>query len=170
LTLTVADSTLHVSAGGGTVDLGISETAPSSASSASITIRGLPYYETITDGLGDTFSGSRWHGIKITEAQVASGLTLTSHYYGTDNPVATLRITANDTVAGVTSHSATQYLTVIDPPATSTSAATTSKLALLNQFIASGFDHHSGSAPMMSNVATAFGHDDAFLTSPRHAA
>jgi hypothetical protein len=165
-TLTIAASTLHVSAGGGTVDLGITETAPSSASSASITITGLPSYETITDGFGDTFSGSGRHGITITEAQVNSGLTLTSNYQGTQNPVATLQITANDTVAGVTSHSATQSLIVIDPPATS--AATTGRLALLNQYIASGFDNHSGSAPLMSNVAAAFAHDS-FLTSPRHA-
>jgi hypothetical protein len=38
----------------------------------------------------------------------------------------------------------------------------------MNQYIASGFGNHSGSAPLMSNVASAPGHDD-FLTSPRHA-
>jgi len=170
LTLAIADSTLHVSAGGGTVGLGITETAPSSATAASITITGLPRYETITDGLGDTFSGGR-HGIKISEAQVNSGLTLTSNYQGTSDPTATLQITANDTVAGVASHSAAQTLTVIDPPATSTAASTTTtgQLALLNQYIAGGFDHHSGGAPLMSNVAASFAHDDSFLTSSRHA-
>ena len=170
LTLAIADSTLHVSAGGGTVDLGIKESAPSSATAASITITGLPRYETITDGLGDTFSGGR-HGIKISEAQVNSGLTLTSNYQGTSDPTATLQITANDTVAGVASHSAAQTLTVIDPPATSTAASTTTtgQLALLNQYIAGGFDHHSGGAPLMSNVAASFAHDDSFLTSSRHA-
>jgi len=170
LTLAIADSTLHVSAGGGTVDLGIKESAPSSATAASITITGLPRYETITDGLGDTFSGGR-HGIKISEAQVNSGLTLTSNYQGTQDPTATLQITANDTVAGVSSHSAAQTLTVIDPPATSTAASTTTtgQLALLNQYIAGGFDHHSGGAPLMSNVAASFAHDDSFLTSSRHA-
>jgi hypothetical protein len=170
-TLTIADTSLHVTGGGGTVDLGIKEAAPSSATSASVTIRGLPWYETITDGFGNTFSGGRHRPITLSQAQVNSGLTLTSNYQGTQDPVATLSITANATVGGVTVHSATQTITVIDPPPASASntAATVGKVALLNQYIASGFDINSGNAPLMSNVASAFGHGDSFLTSPRHA-
>ena len=164
-TLTVADSTLHVSGGGGRVDLGIKESAPSSASSASVTISGLPRYETITDGLGDRFHG---RSITLTEAQVNSGLTLTSYYHGTGTPTATLSLTASDTVGGVTSTSAAKTITVIDPPA-ATSTSTTSKVALLHQYMASGFDHHWDCAPLMSNVAAAFAHGDSFLTSPHHA-
>ena len=168
-TLTVADSSLNVTGGGGTVDLDITESSPA-GSTASITITGLPRYETITDGSGDTFSG---RSINITQAEVNSGLTLTSNYEGRRHPVATLQITANDTVAGVASQSATQTLTVTDPPpastATATATTTTSQLALLNQYIAGGFDNHSGSAPLMSNVAAGFAHDESFLTSSRHA-
>ena len=166
LTLAIDSPTLNVTGGGGQVQLGIHETAPDSATSASITIKGLPWYETITDRSHHTYSGG--HTIKISADQV-EGLILTSNYQGTRDPVATLQITANATVAGVTSHSPTKTLIVTDPPATSTSTATTGKLALLNQYIASGFDNHSGGAPLMSNVASAFGHDDSFLTSPRHA-
>ena len=164
LAITIADSTLHVTGHGGTVGLGITETAPSAASSASITITGLPRYETITDKDTERFHGS---SVTISKAEVNSGLTLTSNYWGHGHPVATLQVTANDTVGGVTSHSATKSITVIDPPP-ATSTSTTSKLALLNQYMASGFDNHSGSAPLMSNGAMAFGHDASFFAAPRH--
>jgi hypothetical protein len=84
---------------------------------------------------------------------------------GTNDPVATPPVTTN-----VTPPSTTPTITVTDPPATSASTATSGRLALLNQFIASGFDQNSVSAPLTSNFVGAFGHNDWFLTSPRHAA
>ena len=48
----------HVTGRGGTVAMNITETAPSSATAVSLKITGLPTYETISDGLGDTFTGS----------------------------------------------------------------------------------------------------------------
>jgi hypothetical protein len=167
-TLTIDNTTLHVTGGGGRVALGIHETSVANSTNDHITITGLPSYESIHDHLGHRFSGS---SIDIPQADVASGLTLTSRYTGTGHPVATLNITAHETVGGVDVASAPKTLTVIDPPpsAGTTSAATVGKLALLNQYMASGFDNHSASAPLMSNVASAFGHGDSFLTSPRHA-
>lgn len=114
-TLTIAHSSLTVAAGG-IVALGIHETAPSYASSATVKITGLPSYETILEGKGDTFKGS---SITLTEAQVNSGLTLASHYTGAGHPTATLMINASDTIAGVTKTTAARTIVVVDPAATS---------------------------------------------------
>jgi hypothetical protein len=148
--------------------LGVSVTAPDSASDVTVTIKGLPRYESITDGLGDRFHGS---SITLTKAQVDSGLTLTSFYRGTGHPVATLTITASDTVGGVTSSSASQSIVVTDPPpdsSTTTSTATTGKVALLNQYIAGGFTSDAQTAVMQFDAAARFGGSDSFLSRPHH--
>ncbi|MDI9847766.1 hypothetical protein QM467_06830 [Rhodoblastus sp. 17X3] len=163
-TVTIADTSLDVTGRGGTVDLGISVTAPDSASDVTVTIKGLPRYESITDGLGDRFHGS---SITLTKAQVDSGLTLTSFYRGTGHPVATLSITASDTVGGVASSSASQSIVVTDPPP-ATSPATTNKLALLNQYIASGFSSDAQTAAMHFDAAARFGGNESFLARPQH--
>ncbi|RBP07120.1 beta-glucanase (GH16 family) [Roseiarcus fermentans] len=114
-TVAVADRTLSVTEGGGTVALGISVTAPAASTSTLVTIEGLPAYETVTDALDHkTFAGDK---ITLTKAQVDSGLTLTSSYRGDAKPTALLTIYATDTIAGVQSRSATQTLIVVDPPA-----------------------------------------------------
>jgi hypothetical protein len=108
-TLTIANHTLTVTARGGSVRMGISETAPSSATNVTLKITGLPKYEVISDGLGHSFSGS---SITMTKAEVDSGLKLTSYYHGNQHPVATLQVSASDT-AGT---SAPQTIRVDDPP------------------------------------------------------
>jgi hypothetical protein len=163
-TVTIADSSLDVTGRGGEVDLGISVTAPDSASDVTVTIKGLPRYESITDGLGDRFHGS---SITLTKEQVDSGLTLTSTYRGTGHPVATLSISASDTVGGVASTSASQSIVVTDPPA-ATSTATTGKVALLNQYIAGGFASEAQTAAMHFDAAARFGGHDSFLARPQH--
>ena len=123
-TLSIAHSSLTVAGGGGTVDMGIKVTAPASATATTVTITGLPWYERITDKLdGSTFRGS---SITLSEAQVDSGLTLKSRYTGTGHPVATLTITASDTIGGVTSVSAPKTITVTDPPASTPTAGSAS--------------------------------------------
>ena len=118
-TLSIADSSLSIAGHGGTVDLGISVTAPASATAITVTITGLPKYETITDSLdGKIFSGS---SITLSEAEVDSGLTLTSQYRGSKHPVATLTIAASDQMGGVSTTSAPQSIKVTDPT-TSTDA------------------------------------------------
>jgi hypothetical protein len=112
-TLTIADASLTVAKHGGTVALGISETAPSGATDVTAKITGLPSYETIKDKLdGTTFSGS---SITLSEAEVDSGLTLTSNYRGSGHPVATLTVTGSDLVGGVAATSAPQSIEVTDP-------------------------------------------------------
>jgi hypothetical protein len=94
-------------------------TAPASATAITVTITGLPKYETITDSLdGKIFSGS---SITLSEAEVDSGLTLTSQYRGSKHPVATLTIAASDQMGGVSTTSAPQSIKVTDPT-TSTDA------------------------------------------------
>jgi hypothetical protein len=112
-TITLADTALTVERHGGTVAMGISETAPTGATDVTATITGLPSYETIKDKLdGETFSGS---SVTLSEAEVESGLTLTSHYRGSGNPVSTLTITGSDLDGGVTETSAAQTIKVTDP-------------------------------------------------------
>jgi hypothetical protein len=112
-TITLANTALTVERHGGTVAMGISETAPTGATDVTVNIAGLPSYETIKDKLdGETFSGS---SVTLSEAEVESGLTLTSHYRGSGHPVATLTVTGSDLDGGVTETSAAQTIKVTDP-------------------------------------------------------
>jgi hypothetical protein len=118
--VTVADHSLSVSPGG-KVSLGISVSTPKAGDNVSVTISGLPKYETITDKLdGKTFSGS---SVTLTAAEVNSGLTLNnSSRHG--SPTATLTVTAHDST-GTPATSAAQTITVKDPPATTSSGSST---------------------------------------------
>lgn len=114
--LVVADNTLSVSPGGA-IDLGIDVSTTDKNDLVSVTITGLPRYETITDGLGHVHRGNN---ITLTAAEVDSGLTLKSNYHGTGSPSATLSVTATgkDPVTGTSVTSPVQTITVVDPPAT----------------------------------------------------
>ena len=117
---------------GGTVDLGVSVTAPAGSTATTVTIAGLPSYETITDKLdGKTFSRS---SITLSAAEVDSGLTLTSHYEGSGAPSATLTITARDTIGGFIGNSTPETITVKDPPG-SYADAPAQALFLMNPFL-----------------------------------
>ena len=129
-TLTIANSNLTVTGNGGTVSLGISVTAPAASTATTVTIAGLPAYESISDKLdGKSFAGT---SITLSAAEANSGLTLKSSYTGTGHPSATLTITATDTIAGVTSVSAAKTMIVVDPPASASgsgAAPLTTRLA-----------------------------------------
>jgi hypothetical protein len=113
--VTIAEKTIGVTEDGGTVNLGLSVTAPASPTATTVTITGLPSYDAITDKLdGKTFSGS---SITLTAAQVDSGLTLTSRYDGSGHPSAALTIRARDTIGGFIGNSTPETNTVDDPPA-----------------------------------------------------
>jgi cysteinyl-tRNA synthetase, unknown class len=170
-TLTIANSTLSVTGRGGTVGLGISVTAPASSTATTVKIQGLPSYERITDNYdGKIFKGA---SITLSEAEVDSGLTLTSRYKGSGHPSATLTVTASDTIGGVTSVSAPRTLTVNDPPpSASTAAASTDELhgfalghnAGLDADTAwhvSGAGHHTGLAALLSGGNMGFEHGSA---------
>ncbi|MBR0795965.1 heparin lyase I family protein [Bradyrhizobium jicamae] len=170
--LTIADKTLTVTEGGGTVGLGthVSTTDPHDV--VTVNIKGLPSYETITDKLdGRTFSGTN---VTLTAAEVNSGLTLHSYYRGSGTPVATLTLTATgkDSVTGTVASSASQTIAVTDPAPTTAPGPTSSLVnhgfALLNQHLASNtgrLDH--GQIEAAISHGEGFAHDGV-LTRPQH--
>jgi autotransporter passenger strand-loop-strand repeat protein len=115
-TLTIGNLSLFVAAGG-SVPLPVSVASFDSDDKVSVTIAGLPAFETITDALDKkTFAGA---SVTLTAAEVNSGLTLHSTYGGSGQPIDTLTLTAANT-AGESSTSAAQTITVTDPPSTQT--------------------------------------------------
>jgi uncharacterized protein YcsI (UPF0317 family) len=117
-TLTISNHSITVAAGG-SVALPITEATSDSDDTLTLTVAGLTSYETITDKHDSTvFSGS---SVTLTSAEVSSGLTLHSNYAGTGHPVNTLTVTANNTTSGEAVSSASQTITVTDPPPSSTS-------------------------------------------------
>ena len=119
-TVTIADNTLTVDAGG-SVSLPISVTPANGHTS--VTITGLTSYELVTDSLDHKiFTPGSDGSITLSAAEVNSGLSLASSYTGTDHPVNTLTVTAGEKIGGHTVTSTAQTITVTDPPATSTSS------------------------------------------------
>ncbi|ESY82520.1 hypothetical protein X740_06810 [Mesorhizobium sp. LNHC221B00] len=178
--LTIADPTLKVNGGGGTVDLGVEVTTTDPNDVVTVNITGLPRYETITDKLdGKTFRGGN---ITLTAAQVDSGLTLQSNYGGWDQPVATLKLTATakDPATGAVATASPQTMTITDPrPAattadhrhatgTATASLASHSFALLNQYLAghSGRADHGQIVASLSNGAN--WNQDLYLTRPHH--
>jgi hypothetical protein len=115
-TLTISNHAITVAAGG-SVALPITEATSDTDDTLTLSIAGLTSYETITDKHDSTvFSGS---SVTLTSAEVSSGLTLHSSYTGTGHPVNTLTVTANNTTSGEAVSSASQTITVTDPPPSS---------------------------------------------------
>jgi hypothetical protein len=166
--LSVEDKTLSVNAGG-KVDLGVDVSTTDKDDVVSVNIKGLPRYETITDHLdGHTFRGK---DITLTAAQVESGLTLNSHYRGSHHPVATLAATATakDPVTGAVATSATQTITVKDPPARTAATSPSHAdhdFALLNQYLAGGRGDHGQIAMATSHASSWL--NESLLTRPQH--
>jgi hypothetical protein len=170
--LSVADHSLSVQGGGGTVDLGLSVRSSDPNDAVSVNIKGLPRYETITDNLDhQTFRGK---DITLTAAEVDSGLTLHSYDSGSRHPVATLTATATakDPTTGAVATSAAQTITVTDPPATTATAPSHAdhSFALLNQYLAGGGFHgqvdHGQFATAVSQVSNWL--NESILTRPQH--
>jgi hypothetical protein len=124
-TLAIASTSLTVLAGG-SVSLGITATPVDPDDRVSVKINGVPSYERITAPSGDTVSrqlqSNGTYNWTITESastagKPLTGLTLSSSYTGTGHPVAPLTVTASNTTSGETANSASQTLTVTDPPA-----------------------------------------------------
>jgi beta-glucanase (GH16 family) len=170
--LSVADHSLSVHGHGGTVDLGLSVKSSDPNDAVSVNIKGLPRYETITDNLDHhTFTGK---DITLTAAEVDSGLTLRSHYWGSGHPVATLAATATakDPTTGAVTTSAPQTITVTDPPATTATSPSHAdhSFALLNQYLAAGGFHgqvdHGQIATAVSQASNWL--NESLLTRPQH--
>ena len=178
--LTISSTSLTVQAGG-SIALGITATPVDSDDKLSLTISGLPSYELITAPAGNTVTSSlqsdgtyTW---TITEGAATTGtpltgLTLSSSYTGTDHPVAIFTVTASNTTPGETATSASQTMTVTDPPAAASSSAGPAigsslgnidrLAALMDQFAAAGF--HGGSCgPVPSAFHPQIGVENPFL-------
>jgi hypothetical protein len=125
--------------------------APSS-DDVTVNISGLPRYETITAGDGNTFTGGS--SVSLTAADVSSGLTLNNSYHGRGRPTATLTVTATDKTTGLTSPA--QTITVKDPPATSTSSSTPTTNSG-TPTTTSGGGTSSGHHPWAGDTATSSG-------------
>ena len=170
--LSVADHSLSVHGQGGTVDLGLSVNSSDPNDAVSVNIKGLPRYETITDNLDhQTFRGK---DITLTAAEVDSGLTLHSYYWGSGQPVATLAATATakDPTTGAVTTSATQTITVTDPPPTTAHSPSHAdrSFALLNQYLAGGGFHGQvdhGQIAMAESQASNW-LNESLLTRPQH--
>ncbi|MET4803980.1 alkaline phosphatase family protein [Bradyrhizobium sp. LB11.1] len=174
--LTISSNSLTVQAGG-SVPLGITATPVDSDDQLSLSISGLPSYESITAPAGNTVTSSlqsngtyTW---TITEGssttgQPLTGLTLSSSYTGTDHPVATFTVTASNTTSGEAATSASQTMAVTDPPVDTSGGAMSSPAggtaidwpqghvdrlaALMNQFAAAGLGGNSfGPSPSTPN-------------------
>jgi hypothetical protein len=189
-TLSIASTSLNVTAGS-SVALGITATPVDSDDTISVTIAGVPTYESITAPSGDTVTSSlQTDGTKTwTIAESASatgtpltGLTLFSNYTGQDHPVASLTVTASNTTSGESATSAPQTMTVTDPPAiTSDSQNWPTGLtvassqgsgnfdhasALLAQFAATEFQGDQSAAGQSVSNSTAGDQEPAFLAAP----
>jgi hypothetical protein len=90
-----------------------------------LTIAGVPGYETIAAPRADTVSSAvladgttTWtiSETNATEEQPLTGLTLSSTYAGRRDGVAHLTVAASNLTSGETASSAAQGLTVTDPP------------------------------------------------------
>ena len=114
-----------------------------------VTISNIAGWLVITDKLdGHAFGPG---SATLTEAEVNSGLLATSTYHGSGFPIDTLTMTASNTTLGESATSATQTITVSDPPAggqATPSDGHAINLALLGQYMASSFvtagDSHGG--------------------------
>ena len=160
--LSVQNHSLAVSSGGH-VALGLSVTTPDT-SETTVTIKGLASYETITDNLDNkVFSGG---SVSLTADEVDSGLTLHSYYNGHGNSVATLTAMATNSLTGKSS--ASQTITVTDPSSQASTPKWNHSLALLNQYMASGFGSSSSHGQITTTSSSANSQDAWFLAKPSH--
>jgi hypothetical protein len=124
-TLNVASSSLTVAAGG-SVKLGIAVRAVDSDDVLSVSISGVPRYESIT-AAGATpvvsAGGSTYTFGALPTSDWNNGLVLHSTYTGHRHPTAVLTITASNTTSGETSTAASRTISVTDPPASGSVAS-----------------------------------------------
>jgi hypothetical protein len=146
--LTIASSSLFVAAGN-SVALPISVAGFDADDQVSVTIAGLPSFETITDALDrrQFFSPS----VTLSAAEVNSGLTLVSSYTGLGQPVNVLSAVARDATPGESSTSAAQTITVTDPPPSADNIA--GSIGLLTNYRALAFATGSTGTLRLDNSA-----------------
>ncbi|OKO75200.1 hypothetical protein AC628_20560, partial [Bradyrhizobium sp. NAS96.2] len=182
----MAPSSRTVPAGGST-PMGITASPTDSDDTVSVTISGVPLFESITAPSGDTVTSQLVHGggkgdtltftiTAGTAGQAISGLVLNSTFPGKGHPVNTFTVTASNGTSGETGTSAAKSITVTDPPVTTSAGEPNasapghldSLAALMNQFMAAGFHNdHYGAGAIASSFDPKGGQEDpAFLATP----
>jgi autotransporter-associated beta strand protein/probable HAF family extracellular repeat protein len=188
-------SSLSVSPGG-SIPMGITATPVDSDDTVSITINGVPNYETITAGPGEIVSQNRKSStytiVSTTPGASITDLTLTSSYKGKKSVGSTFTVTASNTTGGETATSLSKPVTVTDPPILATNesiqAAASQEtiggqllsrappnsppsldhvVTLFSQFIAGGFPDHNG-APITNALSHFVTNQEQFLAQPHH--
>ncbi|MCC8960341.1 hypothetical protein H8B02_45170, partial [Bradyrhizobium sp. Pear77] len=179
----MAPSSRTVPAGGSTQML-ITASPADSDDTISVTISGVPHFESITAPSGDTVTSQLVHGggkgdtrtFTITAGaagQAISGLVLNSTFPGKGHPVNTFTVTASNSTSGETGTSAAKTITVTDPPLAGSAGELNASApghfaALMNQFMAAGFHNdHYGAGAIASSFDPKGGQEDsAFLATP----
>jgi probable HAF family extracellular repeat protein len=138
-----APGSLTVPAGGST-PMGTMASPADSDDTVSVTISGVPLFESITAPSGDTVTSQLVHGggkgdtltftiTAGTAGQPISGLVLNSSFTGKGHPVNTFTVTASNSTSGETG-TAAKTITVTDPPASAGSGPPPSLSDLMSQF------------------------------------
>jgi len=148
-TLTITSHSVSVNPGS-SISLPVSVSGFDPDDAVQVQISNIPSWLVITDDLDGHVFGRG--SATLTEAEVNSGLLATSTYHGSGLPIDTLTMTASNTTLGESATSATQTITVSDPPAggqaTPSDGLHAISLALLGQYMASSFvtagDSHGG--------------------------
>jgi autotransporter passenger strand-loop-strand repeat protein len=181
--LTVSSS-LSVSPGG-SIPMGITATPVDSDDTVSITIKGVPSYEKITAGPGETVTTTKGPAstttytiTSTTPGAAITDLTLTSTYNKNKVVTNTFTVTASNTTSGETATSLSKTVTVTDPPiltANATNGAPPSSppsldqmVAVFTQFIAAGSPDLNGT-PITNAVSQTVTSEEQFLAQPHHA-
>ena len=128
-------------------------------------ISGIPKWLTITDNLDNNSFGPG--SATLTQAEVNSGLVLTSTYQGRGHPTATLTVTASNVTPGEGAISSPVPITIVDPPAPSAdhNLALDKRVALLNQYSA-GFGASGFSGEHVQLADSSLASAERFLVQP----
>jgi hypothetical protein len=167
------------------IPMGITATPIDSDDTVSITIKGVPRYETITAGPGEvvthiaTKRGSTYTITSTTPGASITDLTLTSTYQGTTSVMRTFTVTASNKTSGETTTSLSQTVIMTDPPILTTNQTNGAPpssppgldhvVALFNQFIAAGFsDQHQPGVLNTNPLSQVAENQEQFLARPHH--
>jgi hypothetical protein len=171
------------------IPMGITATPVDSDDTVSITISGVPKYETISlssagVSAGESVTSVTHKGLTtytITAPPGASisgsDLTLTSTYKGRKPVTNTFSVTASNTTTGETATSPPVSVTVTDPPILTTNQTNgvppsnppnlDQQVALFNQYMAAGFPEQQG-GQVTTNASENTTNEQQFLANPHH--
>ena len=162
--------------------MGITATPVDSDDIVSITIKGVPSYEKITAGPGETVTTSKGVGntttytiTSTTPGAAITDLTLTSTYNGKRSVTNTFTVTTSNKTSGETATSSSKNVVVTDPPILTANATNDMPpsldhvIALFSQSIAAGFsDQHQHGMLNTNALSQVVTNEEQFLARPQH--